>query len=99
MRRLITAALPKRVAKMNPDKIGKGPSASFFQVASGSTPSRRGLRPERGWGEVNTWPFCGNASSKDLSLPRCFKTLPSNEFHKRSSTTSSCRHCALDTQR
>ena len=57
MHRLITAALPKRAAKMNTDKIGKGPSASCFKVASGSTPSRRGLRPERGWGEVDTWPF------------------------------------------
>ena len=42
-------------------------------------------------------PFWGNKSSKDLSLPRCFETLPSNEFHKRSSTTTSCRHCVLDT--
>jgi len=44
-------------------------------------------------------PFWGNKSSKDLSLPRCFETLPSNEFHKRSSTTTSCRHFVLDTQR
>jgi len=42
-------------------------------------------------------PFWANKSSKDLSLPRCFKTLPSNEFHKRSSTTPSFRHYALDT--
>jgi len=25
---------------------------------------------------------------KDLSLPRCLETLPSNEFHKRSSTNN-----------
>ncbi len=42
-------------------------------------------------------PFWVNKSSKGLSLPRCFETLPSNEFHKRSSTTTSCRHCVLDT--
>jgi len=42
-------------------------------------------------------PFWVNTSSKNLSLPHCFKTLPSKEFHKRSSATKSCGHCVFDT--